>query len=61
MNAPIPVPVDRLPERPASREAAIRHLRKMPDMRVVTKGWWTLREERVALETLQQEDRDERK
>ena len=61
MSAPTPLPADRLPDRPANREGAIRHVRKMPDMRVVTKGWWTLREERVPLEALQQEDRDEGK
>lgn len=27
-----------------------------PDMRVVTKGWWTLREERVPVEELERQD-----
>lgn len=30
---------------------------RAPDMRVVTKGWWVLREERRSLEDLQREDR----
>jgi len=35
--------------------------RHVPDMQVVTKGWWTLREERRPVEELEKEDRDERK
>lgn len=35
--------------------------RKVPDMQVVTKGWWTLREERQSVEELEKEDRNERK
>jgi hypothetical protein len=30
-----------------------------PPMRVVTKGWWTLKEERVPVEVLAEEDRCE--
>jgi hypothetical protein len=35
--------------------------RRAPDMQVVTKGWWTLREERRPVEALEQEDRAERR
>jgi hypothetical protein len=34
--------------------------RHAPPMQVVTKGWWTLREERAPVEELEQEDRNER-
>jgi len=32
--------------------------REPPAMQVVTKGWWTLREERMPVATLEAEDRD---
>jgi hypothetical protein len=35
--------------------------RPIPPMQVVTKGWFTLREERVPVEELEKEDRDERR
>lgn len=35
--------------------------RQMPDMQVITKGWWTLKEERQPVEEIEKEDRDERK
>ena len=35
--------------------------RPAPAMQVITKGWWTLREERAPVEELEREDRDERK
>ncbi len=35
--------------------------RRVPDMQVVTKGWWTLRQERQPVEALEQQDRAERK
>jgi hypothetical protein len=34
--------------------------RRPPEMQVITKGWWTLKEERAPMEDLEQEDRDER-
>jgi hypothetical protein len=34
--------------------------RPIPLMRVVTKGWWTLKEERVPVEALEEMDRQER-
>jgi hypothetical protein len=42
----------------AERPAGAVPPRRVPDMRVVTKGWWTLREERVPVEVLEQEDRE---
>jgi len=36
-------------------------MREPPPMRVVTKGWWTLREERVDMATLARQDADERR
>jgi hypothetical protein len=38
-----------------------REKRRPPEMQVVTKGWWTLKEERAAVEELEKEDRDERR
>ena len=38
-----------------------RRERPVPPMRVVTKGWWTLREDRASVESLEQEEKDERK
>lgn len=35
--------------------------RRAPEMQVITKGWWTLREERAPVEELEQEDRDEQR
>lgn len=35
--------------------------RQPPDMQVMTKGWWQLKEERPPVEVLEQEDRNERK
>lgn len=54
------------PDRPAlrpgqQRSVATPGVRVPPDMQVVTKGWWTLREERRPVEELEQADRDERK
>ena len=57
MNGPNQAP----PEPPAPQDSPVRPVRKVPNMRVVTKGWWVLREESVPLEILQQEDRDKRK
>lgn len=34
--------------------------RQPPDMQVITKGWWRLKEERASVEALEQEDRNER-
>ena len=36
-------------------------VRPVPPMQVVTKGWFTLREERVPVEQLEKQDRDERR
>jgi hypothetical protein len=35
--------------------------RPPPPMQVVTKGWWTLREDRAPVEELEQEDREEQR
>jgi hypothetical protein len=35
--------------------------RHPPPMQVVTKGWWTLKEERAPVEELEKEDRNERR
>jgi len=43
------------------KDAAPRSRRLVPDMRVVTKGWWTLKEERAPAEALEQEDRDDQR
>jgi len=61
MHAPKTMPNDRLAEGTTPQIALGHQARKMPDMRVVTKGWWVLREKKVPVEKLQQEDRDERK
>jgi len=44
-----------------NRVAGPRGPRSAPPMQVITKGWWTLREERAPVEKLEQEDRDERR
>lgn len=44
----------------AQLTARHRAARPIPAMRVVTKGWFTLREERVSVETLEQADRKRR-
>ena len=35
-----------------------RAVRRPPPMRVVTKGWWRIKEEEVDMETLKREDRN---
>jgi len=35
------------------------HVRTPPPMRVVTKGWWTLKERRESAENLERQDRGE--
>ncbi len=35
--------------------------RQIPAMRVVTKGWWTLKEEREPVEKLEEADRNQRR
>lgn len=40
---------------------SVRENRHPPPMQVVTKGWWTLKEERVPVEELEQEDREEQR
>jgi len=45
---------------PSSDHAGHGESRKVPDMQVVTKGWWTLREQRRPVEELERQDRLER-
>ena len=51
------VPIDSQRE-PIDDEAA-KPNRKPPQMQVVTKGWWTLREERASADALAREDTNE--
>ena len=50
----LPPPTDQR-DKPAPRRP-----RPAPEMQVVTKGWWTLREETAPAEILQREEMDER-
>ncbi len=62
MPTPNSKPLDMSVDRSAGAEGSGRRIdRHVPDMQVVTKGWWTLREERRPVEELEEEDRDQRK
>ena len=50
-----PAPAASPPVRPTDPEAAVPTPRRPPPMRVVTKGWWTLPEQRVDMEVLREQ------
>lgn len=56
-----PASVAGAPTVPADeRRVPVNAPRRPPPMRVVTKGWWTLREEKVDMEVLKEKaDRDD--
>ena len=53
-------PVPRDPEAGRFQEIGPNGTRLPPPMQVVTKGWWTLREERASADELLKADRHER-
>jgi hypothetical protein len=62
MPSPNSKPIGMPAHRPAGAEISGRRIdRQVPDMQVVTKGSWTLQEERRPVEELEKEDREERK
>lgn len=54
---PHPVRPSSKAEPPALLEGATRsHLPPAPPMRIVTKGWWVMREEKMSLDDLKKEN-----